>query len=240
MKFNSLNESGEIKRALYGDYKHKIKTFAIMSPENPMGVASSPMDNNKSVSDFKSICRTMNIQILPINGMFNVGERNKFSNIKYGDNKYGKHKAIRYEHSFILINCTLEEAKGLAETFRQMSFFLGINFWGTKVKSAENVTDDITTEHTASELRYYDRLKEDDDFRLAETSRKILNAKDFDNFFSKHKDFKYSIYLKLFNECYDEIYDVLDDRCLVEALSENRTSWRRSTCRYYAYNGTLL
>ena len=239
MKFR-IDEKNEVKRALYGDYKHKIKTFAIMSPENPMGVSVSPTDNNKLVSEFKSVCRKMNIQIVPINGMFDIGERNKFSDTNYGDNKYGKNKAVRYEHSFILINCTLGEVKGLANKFEQKSFFFGVNFWGTKIKSADGVTDDISTEHTASEISYYDKLTKNDDYHLVETSRKILNANDFDNFFSKYRDFKYSIYLKLFNECYNDIYDVLDERCLVEALSENRTAWRRSTCRHYAYSGTML
>lgn len=242
-------EENVVKHALFGDYKHKIKTFAIMTPENPMGKALSPEDNNKRVDDFLNHTRHANIQTIPINGMFDIGERNRFSKRNYGDNKYNRDN-VRNEHSFILINCSLDEAKGLANKFGQKSFFFGKNYWGESVSNQNIIDDDediksITDndgvdEHTASTISYYDRPTLKSDFVLEETSRRIDDANAFDNFFSKYKDYKYSIYMKIFNENYDTIHTILDMESLNEALRKNRTAINSSLARRHAYDGAWL
>ena len=62
------DESNELKRALFGDYKHRIKTFAIFTAENPMGMPLSPEENNKRTEQLKQILNKAHLQYIPING----------------------------------------------------------------------------------------------------------------------------------------------------------------------------
>lgn len=75
---------------------------------------------------------------------------------------------------------------------------------------------------------------------LEETSGRIDDANAFDNFFSKYKDYKYSIYMKIFNENYDTIHTILDMESLNEALRKNRTAINSSLARRHAYDGAWL
>ena len=242
MKIIKLDEKNEVKRALFGDYKHKIKTFAILTAENPMGNSLSPQENNKRTEALKNMCEKAGYKYIPIKGFFDVGDT-RVSNINYGDNKYSKKtNRRRPEHSFLIINLTLSEAKYLAEKFEQLSFFFGENYWGYSPNN--KVDTDTETQsldrHTSSAISYYERKNENSNYRLIETSKRIDNAKDFDNFFSKYKDFDYSIYLKIFNEEYENIPDILDYDCLFECLNEDKTGKHRVTRRKFAYNGKLL
>ena len=46
-----------VKNALFGDTSGKIKTFAIISPENPMGISYSRKENEKRLIQFKDYLR---------------------------------------------------------------------------------------------------------------------------------------------------------------------------------------
>lgn len=106
------NSNTRVKSALFGDVSGKIKTFAIMTPENPMGVEASAPDNNKALKTFKSTLKGGAVQYVPIEG-------------SYGGNK---------EHSFMLFNIPLKTAINLAQTYKQESFFYG--------KTSNNVEGD--------------------------------------------------------------------------------------------------
>lgn len=98
------NPNSRVKQALFGDNSGKIRTFAVLSAENPMGMKNSATENNKNTAELKSKLKELGIQYVPIEG-------------KYGN----------IEHSFMLFNIAREDAQYLAEWFEQESFFFGIN-----------------------------------------------------------------------------------------------------------------
>ena len=53
----SNNQFKRVKNALFGDTSGKIKTFAIISPENPMGISYSRKENEKRLIQFKDYLR---------------------------------------------------------------------------------------------------------------------------------------------------------------------------------------
>ena len=98
------NPNSRVKQALFGDSSGKIRTFAVLSAENPMGMKNSASENNKNTAELKSKLKELGVQYVPIEG-------------KYGN----------IEHSFMLFNIAREDAQYLAEWFEQESFFFGIN-----------------------------------------------------------------------------------------------------------------
>jgi hypothetical protein len=98
------NPNSKVKQALFGDSSGKIRTFAVLSAENPMGMKNSASENNKNTRELKQKLKELGIQYVPIEG-------------KYGN----------IEHSFMLFNITKEDAQYLAEWFEQESYFYGIN-----------------------------------------------------------------------------------------------------------------
>ena len=77
-KMNRLNESNEVRRALYGDYRHKIKTFGIFTAENPLGNSLAPDENNRLTNQLKGILSKSHLQYVPISGMFDIGDEHSF------------------------------------------------------------------------------------------------------------------------------------------------------------------
>ena len=98
------NPNSRVKQALFGDSSGKIRTFAVLSAENPMGMKNSAAQNNKNTAELKSKLKELGVQYVPI------------------EEKYGN-----IEHSFMLFNIAREDAQYLAEWFEQESFFFGIN-----------------------------------------------------------------------------------------------------------------
>ena len=98
-----------IKKAIYGDKTGKIKTFAIISPNNPMGESARPEENSASrkrtnghlgkgwgKEKFKSTLDAGRYQYILQEG-------------KYGDR----------EQSFFIFNISLNSAKSLSVIFAQ-------------------------------------------------------------------------------------------------------------------------
>ena len=165
------NRSTNVKRALFGDATGKIKTFAILTAENPGRMEYSAEENNKRTDRLKQMFKQANVQYTPIQGFYD-----------------------RKEHSFICFNVTLGEAKRFCYLNQdapteewQESFFFG------------------TVNKDGSEISYY-RLN-GKNYDLVETSDRIDNANDFDNYFSRFHNFKFSIWMKVFNEDLFEVYD---------------------------------
>ena len=76
LSLESLNESsGKIKKALFGDYTNKIRTFAILTAENPMGIEITPQENNKLSKEFGEILSIFEI-ILDISLLKPIDEWN--------------------------------------------------------------------------------------------------------------------------------------------------------------------
>ena len=92
------NPNSRVKQALFGDSSGKIRTFAVLSAENPMGMKNSAAENNKNTAELKSKLTELGVQYVPIEG-------------KYGN----------IEHSFMLFNIVREDAQYLAEWFEHRS-----------------------------------------------------------------------------------------------------------------------
>lgn len=91
-----------VKRAIYGDSKGRIRTFAIISPDNPMGKKATPQENNKARKEFKDTLRAGYYQYTPIKGQYNDPEQ-----------------------SYFIFNISFKGAEYLAKTFKQESFIFG-------------------------------------------------------------------------------------------------------------------
>lgn len=181
MKLYFENKATRLKRALYGDATGKIKTFAILTAENPSAKQYSAEENNKRTERLKQLFKQSGIQYISIQGF------------------YG-----RKEHSFICFNLTLDEAKRLC----YLNYDAPLDEWQESFFYGKVNEDGV-------EISYYHL--NNDKYELVETSDKVDNANDFDNFFSRYHEFKFSIWMKVFNEDLLPIYNEQDlDRALEE------------------------
>lgn len=205
--------TGKVRSALFGDKRRLIKTFAVLTGENPMGKKLSDIENRqrnkrlrkgiendrradmeKSGLSQEDFFRRLHVQYIPIQG-------------KFGND----------EHSYIVINLSLDDAKKYSELFEQMSFFFG-----------EHTKDDKII------ISYYERAREEDDFELIEKTERIDNAQDFDDFFSKYNGLKWSFYLNYFNEGYN-FREIINEDFLNKSLDDSYTMMGRALYRRRAY-----
>ena len=117
LKINE-NPNTRAKRALFGDNTGKIKNFAILSPENPMGKKLSYNENRERIKAFRNDLNKRAIQFTRITG-------------SYGNK----------EHSFMLFNLNYAEAEELAAKYEQESFFYGINAIPSKISYYQTFDD---------------------------------------------------------------------------------------------------
>lgn len=206
IKLFNEGSSTQLKKALFGDYSGKIKTFQIVSAENPMGKSATTEYNNKQTSKLKNQLKRMNLQYIPIYGMF--------------DN---------VEHSFLIINLSRNDAINIANIFKQLSFFYGVNRFSE------------TTRHNSSIIDYYQKSNIDDEdssYEIVETSDRIDTLNDADNYFSRHGDFKYSINMKVFGGeggYLSDLKEVLDEDSLNKSIDDKYTPYTRMSIRYKIY-----
>lgn len=202
------NESSRFKKALFGDYSNKIKTFAILSAENPNGIQAPVKVNNENTRKFKILLKEMGLQYIPLIGQF----RNK-------------------EHSFLVINLSLADAKSISKAFEQLSFFYGIN-------NSNRLKDD--RRDTASSIEYWERPNEKSDYEKLETSEKIEDAKDLQDFFSRHGDYKFSIKMDIFEGTdaeLENIKEIKNEELLDKSLDDRCTGFHSRELRCKAYKG---
>ena len=86
-----------------------------------------------------------------------------------------------------------------------------------------------------SVIEYWEKPDKDSEYSLIETSDKVDNAKDFDDYFSRFHNFKYSIYMKIFNES----IDVRNPTYLDRAIDESLTLHGRADARHLAYKKNM-
>lgn len=243
LSLESLNESsGKIKRALFGDYTNKIRTFAILTAENPMGIEITPQENNKLSKELKRRIKQLNLQYIDIQGMFRDKENpTEFTDIdkkNYGDSKYMGGKSLRKEHSVMIINCSKNDAIGLAAIFKQQSLFFGTV---EKVESnSEKRKGFVTIEYLEVTPSSKEKLikggsSTDLEYRVVDTSKDIVDAKDFENYFSKYKDFQYSIDMNIFKENFEKLKTIKEDSLFEDTINDEIMSKNRRMARLGAY-----
>ena len=186
------NPSTRVKKALLGDNTGKIKTFAILTAENPYSKKLSRKDNKLKMLDFKTKLKNMGLQYTPIQGHFD-------------DNK---------ENSIIVYNLSYQDAENYARYFGQKSFFYGTN-------------------SIPSTITYYESPDENcETYKKIETTDKIKNMKDADDYFSRHGDFKFSIDMNYFKEDIESINNAInyEDKINI-AIDDTYTAKGRALAR---------
>lgn len=98
------NPNTRVKSALFGDNSGKIKTFAVMTAENPLAKELSAEENNKLTKSFMKRLKSMGLQYIKIAGSYGAKE-----------------------HSFMIFNLAFKDAQYLAKEYNQLAFFYGIN-----------------------------------------------------------------------------------------------------------------
>lgn len=212
------NRYRRVKRELFGDPTGKIKTFAIISPENPLGMKDTPDEewkekfrkwsndpkkyNKEALASLKKELLADRIKDTGDNAMKYGGFNYVQIKGKYGDN----------EKTFIIFNIPLIDAKTIARDYGQESFF-----WG-------RVSD---TEDTPSTIGYYKSNNYCKTYELIEVTNTIYDAEDADDFFSKY-GFKYRIGMREFG---DDVPEITDTKEFEESFDENRTFMSRAMHR---------
>lgn len=246
LSLESLTEDNKVKKALFGDYTNKIRTFAILTAENPFGVAISPSENNKLTSELKRRIKQLNLQYIDIQGMFrdkdNPTEFTDVDKKNYGDSKYMQGKSLRKEHSVMIINCSKNDAIGLAALFKQQSLFFG---------TVEKVDKESTKRKGFVTIEYLEVTPESKqkvlngestsvlEYRVVDTTKDIVDAKDFENYFSKYKDFQFSIDMSIFKECLNGLMEIKEDSLFEDTINDNVMSNVRRKSRLGAYVRSL-
>lgn len=168
------NRSTRFKSALFGDITGKIRTFAIMTPENPATKELKAVDNNKLVDRFKKTLKAGKIQYIPIEGSYGVKE-----------------------HSFMLINIPESTAESLAGTYHQESFFFG-----------------EVSKKGISEIKFYKTENADEKrpvYKVLDRVKGIERIADFDDFYSRHGNFKFKFNADVFNESLEQIKPIINE-----------------------------
>ena len=168
------NRYRRLKRALFGDPSGKIRTFAIISPENPVGVFGE--------EEWEKIKQTEKANFNQANRKELEQKLSKAKAIKYDGDKamgYGgfdyiriKGKYINNEITYMIFNLTLEDAKAIAKCYGQESFFFA------------NVSKDPNKE--PSTIAYYKTTNQCKSYKLVEITKTISDETDAEDFFSKY------------------------------------------------------
>lgn len=246
MKVEILDENSNkyrrVRRALFGDETGRIKTFAIISPENPLGWKNSTDEQlkqkylkwleNKGAYNKEQLLKleaTLMADRLPKtnpkSALAKVAKQLRQSGdecLKYGHFNYveikGKYGSL--EHTLMIFNIPLDDAKAIASDFGQLSFFYGIT-------NINNAVDGITT----SILHYYKTLNCCKTYGLVEASNDIKFVDDAADFFSKF-GFKFRISMKEFGD--EEVKSIINDAEFDESMDCNGTFMSRALHRLEA------
>lgn len=208
-----------VKRTLFGDPKGQIKTFAILSSENPLGWKDSTEEEFKQkylkwVDNPRQYNKDSIAKIKSTELLHKVEENGetalKYSGLSYVNlkGKYGDN-----EHSFIIFNCTLNDAKTIAGDYGQESFFFG------------------KVHNDGADIAYYMTKNACKTYELIDTSKTVTYEDDATDFFSKY-GFKFRINMSEFG---DDVPKVENTDEFEESLDDNRTFMSRATHRRSAY-----
>lgn len=223
LKENS-NRYRRVKRALFGDPTGKIKTFAIIAVENPLGWKDSTEEEFKrQYAKWTQVPQKYNkerLDKIKSTEILHKIENNGNTVMKYGGYNYVQIKGKfdnNYEKSFIIFNIPLVDAKAIARGYGQLSFW-----WG-KVSSNEN---------EPSSIGYYETNNACVTYKLVEVSNTIVSMDDADDMFSKY-GFKFKINLNYFG---DEVKEPSNAKEFEESLEEEHSTFMgRAIHRRRAY-----
>lgn len=208
-----------VKRSLFRDKNKKIKTFAIISPQNPLGW------KNTSEEEFKQ--KYLKWKDNPVK--YNSEQLKQIKSevladriIKTGENtlKVGHFNFVEIkghygnaEKSLMIFNIPFLDAKLLAKNYGQESFFYGI----------------VHEDH--SEIAYYESTDGTKTYHHVEISKTITDESEAEDFFSKY-GFKFKINMKIFG---DSVTPIENQGEFEESFNLDRTFMSRALHRRNAY-----
>jgi len=161
------------QRALFGDPSGKIRTFAIISPDSPVGIFGqeewAKINQAERTSYNKENIKELQQWLSRVNAIRKDGDKA----MGYGGFDYVKIKGSygNKETSYLIFNLTLEDAKIVAKSYGQESFFYGI------VSKTPNTTP--------SQIAYYKTNDNCQTYELVEISNTISGKNQATDFFSK-------------------------------------------------------
>ena len=217
-----VNESErykKLKRSLFGDPTGKIKTFAIVFPENPLGWENADEEEIKERfrkwQNNPNEWNKMSKQKLTKDYLQMRVEKTGEKCLRVGGFNYVPIKGSygSKERSYIIFNIPLKDAIVIASDFGQESFFFG------EVKSNESV------------ISYYKTTDACRTYKLTDKSKVVTYEDEADDFFSKF-GFKFRINMREFG---DDVPEVVDEQMFNESFEEFRTFMSRASKRRDAY-----
>ena len=224
MKKSNLIENSNryrrLKRGLFGDPSGKIRTFAIISAENPLGWKDSTEEEFKQRFvqwfDDKKLYNKQSVDRIESTILLHKIEENGNTGLRYGGFTYiplkGKYEVL--EKSYIIFNLTLSDAKTIASNYGQESFFFA------------NVKEDKST------IAYYATNDSCRTYKLVDVSETISDETDARDYFSKF-GFKFRINMREFG---DEIPVVKDEVAFEGSFDEeSRNFISRARMRKQSY-----
>lgn len=214
-KLVETNKYRRVKRALFGDTTGKIKSFAIISVQNPLGWKNSNEEEFKTKylkwTEDKAKYNKVAMDQIESSILLHKIEATGEQSLKYGGFKYvsiyGSYGDK--ERSYIIFNLALADAKTIARDFGQESFFYA------KVNKEESI------------IGYYLTKNACKSYELIEVTKTVSDEKDAEDFFSKY-GFKFRINMREFG---DAVPEITDQVAFEESLDENRTFMSRAQKR---------
>jgi len=228
MKIEKLDENSNNYRRVRGIFSqspyNKVKTFAIISPENPLGWKNS--DEEEFIEKYQEYIKAK--EKYNAEALKNLKEKLKYNPQKFVDvieetgNKALRISGLTYakikgkygdrENSFIIFNLTLSDAKIIAHDFGQESFFFGR----------------ITESGDKYQIGYWETSNACKTYNLVEITETIsIEDKDAEDFFSKYGA-KFRINLNYFG---DELPEITNQELFDESLDESLTFMSRASKR---------
>ena len=200
------SREAKVKRLFKAPSQSRIKTFAILTAENPDGQEASKEENAKNTDNLKkqlSYIKPENLERSIDTGGFSYYKVKG----RYNDN---------IEHSFLVFNISLDDAKKLSSFYRQQSFIYGKNENGKLVfeilanKSLKGYSYRVCDRR---DLWYQEEDGEDVEKEYTQISRDFKIRIPFDQFAWSAEDLEEHL-VALANKHYDV------DRLLEESLSD--------------------
>ena len=224
-----LSETSRRQKAIknFLGVNNKVKTFGIITAENPMGMKIGSQENMKRNSMLTSFLRSKQYMYCQVKG-------------KYGN----------IEHPFMVYNVSLEDMKTIGRTFDQERFIYAeidnkqgqphVEFSFYKKDFSENTNIDNGKRLTPSQREY----------RFIESKGVYvrINTEADDDFTAIGRNFKFSIPFDIFSEAINRFNDFISERCekyeeynnscerlIRESIQPNRTAHSRRIKRAQLY-----
>lgn len=190
-----LNETSRRQKAVSGfiGKNNKIKTFGIITGENPMGRKLPQQENTKRNEMLRSYLQSRQFVWFPVKG-------------KYGNT----------EHPFMIYNCSIEDLKTIGRTFDQESFIFAevrINADNAQVVFSyyqKFYPETAKTDEGGKKLKPSEK-----DYQFIESKSEFVTLdNDVDDFFTSiGRNFKFTIPFDIFLEQVESVNKMILERC---------------------------